>query len=372
MASRGDRNHIKNAQFAVLTAQTVFSTGFLAVGGLFATISESGAWLGTLLGALGGLAVAGLCSLVVQMHPGKNLSGIADAVLPKAISKLVSLSYAAYCVWLLAAGTRQFILAIWIPFLQTASPLTLAILVAAVTLYGANLGIEAIARASIVFFPVVVLSILVLAGLSVPVAAPGRLLPAVGVGVPELLRTSLLASSFGAECIVMMAFVAHTNEPEGVGRAVAWGVLVGMVMMAAVVAIDTVVLGSRAVTRVIFPVLEVAKLVGFGEFLERSEVLLLSVWFCAALLKQATVFHASARSIADTLGLKNPKLALVPLGASLVVASLYPTTVVAVLEWVRAFLRYTIWYALGLPLALLVASMLRRPERAHQGEGRSR
>ena len=222
MASRGDRNHIKNAQFAVLTAQTVFSTGFLAVGGLFATISESGAWLGTLLGALGGLAVAGLCSLVVQMHPGKNLSGIADAVLPKAISKLVSLSYAAYCVWLLAAGTRQFILAIWIPFLQTASPLTLAILVAAVTLYGANLGIEAIARASIVFFPVVVLSILVLAGLSVPVAAPGRLLPAVGVGVPELLRTSLLASSFGAECIVMMAFVAHTNEPEGVGRGV-WG-----------------------------------------------------------------------------------------------------------------------------------------------------
>jgi len=362
-------DEIRNGQLAVVVAEIVFSTGFLAVGGLIAEISESAAWLGTLLGAIDGLIVAWLCGMLVSRHPGKDLSAIADEVLPKAMSRLISLSFAAYCIWLLDVGSRQFILAIWIPFLESASPLTLALIMSAIIIYGAAMGVEAIARASMVFFSVAVVSIALLAGLSVPVARFGRLLPLLGAGLPELASTAILTSSYGAECIVALAFVSHVNEPSRVGRSMAWGVLVGMALMSAVVAVATMLLGPRGVSRVLYPAVEASRLVGPGEFLERSEVLMLSIWFSVGLLKQAAVFYATVSSIADALGLKSRAAVFIPLSAVSVGLGLYPPTVVAVLDWVRMFQRYTPWYALALTLLLLTASALRH---AHAGGGERR
>jgi spore germination protein KB len=360
MARTGSENdHIRTGQFAVLVAEIVFSTGFMAVGSVIATISESAAWLGTLLGAAGGLIVAWLCGTLVRLYPGMNLPAIADTVLPKALSKLASLSFAAYCTWLLGIGSRQFILAIWIPFLESTSPLTLALVASAIIAYGASLGIEAIARASMVFFPIALLSIVVLAGLSVPVAHPARLLPIIGAGLPELGLTALITSAYGTECIVGLAFVSHLNEPSRAGRSMSWGVLVGMTLMSAVLAVATMLLGSQGVARVMFPAVEAARLVGPGEFLERSEVLLLAIWFSVGLLKQAAVFHATTVSIADALGLRTRTPVFIPLIVASVILSLYPTTVVSVLHSLKLFQRYTPWYALALPALLLTASALR-------------
>lgn len=352
-------DQIRTGQFAVVVAEIVFSTGFLAVGSVIASISESAGWLGTLLGAVGGLVVAGLCGILVRRHPGKNLPAIADLLLPKALSKLASLSFAAYCTWLLGIGSRQFILAIWIPFLESTSPLTLALVASAIITYGASLGIEAIARASMIFFPVAVLSIVALAGLSVPVAHPGRLLPLLGAGLPELATTALITSSYAAECIVALAFVSHVNEPSRAGRSMSWGVVVGMVLMSTVLAVATMLLGSRGVARVLFPAVEASRMVGPGEFLERSEVLLLAIWFSIGLLKQSAVFYATASSIAGALGLRNRTPVIIPLVVVSVVLSLYPKTVVATLDSLKMFQRYTPWYALTLLLVLLAASALR-------------
>lgn len=357
--NKATSDQINVGQLMVITAQIVFATGFLSVGHISVSESETGAWLGTLLGSIGGLAVAVLCGAVAARHPGKNLSMISQSLFPPVVAKFVSLTFAAYCTWVMGLGSRQFLLAIWIPYLRTTPPLVITVVFVTVTMYGASLGIEAISRASMLFFPVVLLSIIALAGLALPVAVPGRLLPLQGTGLLGLAKTALLTSSYGAECVIALALVRQLNQPERAGKAIAVGVAIGTLVIAIVVAVGIMMLGTRGVARTMFPVLETAKLVGVGEFLERSEILMLALWFSAALLKQAAVFYASVTSMADVFGLRNYQPLVIPFAVLAVVFGMLPRTVVEVWAVLRAFLKYSFWYALAVPAILLLASAIR-------------
>ena len=100
-------------------------------------------------------------------------------------------------------------------------------------------------------------------------------------------------------------------------------------------------------------------MVGFGQFLERAEILFLALWFSAALLKLAAVFYASITSIADVLGLRDYRPLIIPYALLGTALSLTPKTVLETFDYLDLFVRYSVWYAIALPVLLLLGAVVR-------------
>ena len=100
-------------------------------------------------------------------------------------------------------------------------------------------------------------------------------------------------------------------------------------------------------------------MVGFGQFLERAEVLFLALWVSAALLKLAAVFYASVISIADVLGLRDYRPLIIPYALLGTALSLIPKTVLGTFDYLGVFLKYSVWYAIALPAVLLLGAVVR-------------
>lgn len=358
-ASDKPRNEIYYTQIVVITAMIVFATGFLAAARVLVPAAGTAAWISVLIGGAFGLGIAVLAGYLAQRFPDHSLVRMAQRIYGAVPGKLIGLSFAAYCTVVLGLGSRESVLAMWIAFLQTTPPVLISAVFYVLIIYAAYLGIEAIARVSLIFFPLVVASLLALTALAAPVAVPGRLLPIVGNGLGPVVRAGFLAASYAGESIVVLAIVSHLKDKRGASRAMATGVAAGMVIMAAATGFGVMMLGVRGISRVTFPVLETARMVGFGQFLERAEILFLALWFSAALLKLATVFYASITSIADVLGLRDYRPLIIPyalLGAAL---SLIPKTVLETFDYLNAFVRYSVWYTIALPVVLLAGAVIR-------------
>jgi len=337
----------------------VFATGFLAAARVLVPAAGTAAWISVLIGGALGLGIAALAGYLAQRFPDQSLVRMAERIYGAVPGKLIGLTFSVYCTVVLGLGSRESVLAMWIAFLQTTPPVLISAVFYLLIIYAAYLGIEAIARVSLIFFPLVVASLLALTALAAPVAVPGRLLPIVGNGLGPVVRAGFLAASYAGESIVVLAIVRHLKDKRGASRAMATGVAAGMVIMALATGFGVMMLGVRGISRVTFPVLETARMVGFGQFLERAEILFLALWFSAALLKLATVFYASITSIADVLGLRDYRPLIIPyalLGAAL---SLIPKTVLETFDYLNAFVRYSVWYTIALPVVLLAGAVIR-------------
>jgi spore germination protein KB len=359
-ATRKDsRDEIYYTQVVILTAETVFATGFLGVARQLVPVAGTAAWISCFLGAAVGLLVAWLAGLLAQRFPDQNLVRMAEGIFTAPVGKGIGITFTAYCTFILAIGSRQFVLAIWIPFLQNTSPVLISAVFFLLIVYAAYLGIESIARVSLLFFTVVASSLVLLIWLAVPVSVPARLLPLGGLGTVPVLKASLLASSYAGECIVALAFIRHLKDKRGAARAIGTGAVIGMAVMALATGIGVMMLGTRGISRATFPALETARMVGVGEFLERAEILFLALWFSVALLKLAAVFYASVTSAADVLNLRDYRPLIIPYAILATVLSQIPRTDVETFASVRWFLTYTPWYAAALPALLLLGAMAR-------------
>ena len=136
-----------------------------------------------------------------------------------------------------------------------------------------------------------------------------------------------------------------------------------MVVMSTATGFGVMMLGVRGISRVTFPVLETARMVGFGQFLERAEILFLALWFSAALLKLAAVFYASITSVADVLGLRDYRPLIIPYALLGTALSLIPKTVLETFDYLGMFVKYSVWYAIALPVVLLVGAVVRGSRR---------
>jgi len=337
----------------------VFATGFLAAARILVPAAGTAAWISALTGGAVGLGIAVLAGYLAARFPDHSLVRMAERIFGAPLGKLIGLSFAAYCTVVLGLGSRESVLAMWIAFLQTTPPVLISAVFYVLIIYAAYLGIEAIARVSLIFFSLVVASLLVLTALAAPVAVPGRLLPIIGNGLGPVIRAGFLAASYAGESIVVLAFIKHLKDKRGASRAMATGVATGMAIMALATGFGVMMLGVRGISRVTFPVLETARMVGFGQFLERAEILFLALWFSAALLKLAAVFYASITSVADVLGLRDYRPLIIPYALLGTALSLVPKTVLETFDYLDVFVRYSVWYVIALPVVLLLGAVVR-------------
>jgi spore germination protein KB len=330
-----------------------------------ARIAGPDAWLAIPVGVmLGGVPVALLLGGLYRYHPRRGFSEIMETCLGKWMGKAASLIYALFVTFLahlIIRITMDFASVTFLP----GTPLgATGLLFTAVVAYTAFNGAEGIARIATLSVFLFCLGIpLLFLGLWTRLE-PIRILPILGDGVLPVFRAAQPTIGWFAEMCGMAEFLALVRRPEQVTRQILWGNALASAAIMVVVASALMTFGSQLTQQYLYPTYDLSRLVAMGEFLERLEVALLTVWLFGQATKAATCVWTAAVTTARLLGLRTERgLTLLLAASAFSLTFIWPGAMELVQFDTIWWTPITLPLTMGLPALLLLLSWWQRRRR---------
>lgn len=325
------------------------------------TAAGRDAWAAVIAGSVGGMVVTLVYTQLGSRFPGKTFVEISHGVFGNVIGKVVSLLFVWYLVHLASLVLTNF----GDFFTATVYRLTPgSVIVGALILvasYALSHGLEVLARSSIPIFFVILTIVVLDTALLLNRFDPRNLLPVLEVRPAVFAWSSLAAASFPfAETVAFLMLFPAVRDGARIRRAMLRaGAAMGLIFT--MIAIRNSAVLGRGTTLYTYPSIQALRLVSFGGVITRAEVLVSTVLIATGFLKFAVLFYGAALGLAQTLRLSDYRAIIRPLGAVLLVMSLFNFNSVS--ENIRfAVLTYPIYglfFQLALPAGALVIAGLK-------------
>jgi spore germination protein KB len=322
---------INSYQFLILVIFFTIGTTMLTIPSVIAAGAKQDAWISTIFGTGIGLLIIWLFCTLAQWFPHLTFIQINEKLFGKWIGKIVSLLF------------------VFLPFLYTsillnysgtflnihAMPSTpmvaLNILMGMIIVMGVRLGLETIARSAEILIVVFFVLFLILVVFISPEIKFENIQPVYEAGTKKIVQSSLnfvVTSSVNA-VILLMIFPAFINKTKQGKKSFLIGNLIGGIVIIIITFLSVAVLGAANTTRQMYPAYELAKLINVGDFVQRIEGLMATLWIIALYFKATLYFYASVLGIAQILNLKDYRPLTIPLGMIAIALSLviYPNVI---------------------------------------------
>jgi spore germination protein KB len=225
-------------------------------------------------------------------------------------------------------------------------------------------GIEAIARASELFFYVIIVILTFSMILVIPNIDLNNILPILEKGVIPPLKGTLPLLSFTAlpTIILNMIYPSNITNIKTTRKSLFTGYLVGMSITFISVLMCNLVLGPTITASSRFPVYLLTKEINVGMIFTRLEALVVIVWLLTIFNNAVFFFYGGMLGLAQLLQLKNHKSIILPLGLIVTVASgfIYKDVPYEIKWDTEVWPPYILTIGLFLPLLLLLVYYLRK------------
>jgi len=316
---------ISTHQFMTLGAAVLLGTSFLPVATLVTGVGGRDGWMSVLPGFAVGIPYGLMVLSLLAQYPRKNLLQISEILFGKWIGKIIGVLYiliAGYYGGMLLAIVGD----IYVSSIMPLTPLWIFYLGGAlIVFYLVSSGIEVFARFSEVIFPLIVITLVLNAGLSIPRIERGELLPILSDGLKPLFFGVLKILPFPMEYVLFLAGILNflpTGKQElrqlrtGVWRAV---FLVGILDMM-VVLIQILVFGPTETVRMVYGILTLGNMVEISKTVAGVGSLFMGVWLGASVIKVSSLFFMVTWGLETTLNLKGLKWKLAVIAVFLGIA----------------------------------------------------
>lgn len=317
------------------------------------------AWLVNLLAGLVAMVGYWFLATLLRRFPRQSLAAISRRVLGTPIGGVFTLVYVGYFLYLASLSLREFVTGFRLAIMPQTPPSALTMLCVLAMAFVAGKGMETIARMAAYLTPF----LLVLFGLtiigSIRVLEWTAIFPIMGNGTGLTLFMSLPESSLYSEIIILgtLAGMLPSSEATKAGlRAMIGGTLGQTVAWV----VFTMSLPYPMTSRFAFPMLEVVRLVEFGEVLQRLEAFFVLLWFFVAALKLSLLLTCSAMLLMEMLRLEDYRPLIPGLAVLIYTISFIPPNEIS-LVWLDSYtLRIWSWpVSFGLPAITLAVAVLR-------------
>lgn len=232
--------------------------------------------------------------------------------------------------------------------------------------YAAFLGLEAIARAAMVFAVPTVLGVLFLLFMSFPRLRFEHLLPLLGYGWRPTLTFSLLSGWYREAWLAALLMVYLRKRTQGLEVGIR-GIAVGTAIITLVTAGLLAKFGFPNLTRLPFPAFEGARAIYAGEFVSNLESIFVFLFTAAIFLKLSILFWGTCILVADLLHLAEYRPLIPLLGTLTWLVAFLPASLMEAIHWVDHDLRRTTSLIIypGILLFWVLGILRRRKERRH-------
>ncbi|KKI88445.1 hypothetical protein WQ54_31480 [Bacillus sp. SA1-12] len=348
-------------QFQIFVFVFTIGSSILYIPSALAAEAKQDAWIAAGFGVIIGLLVVKLITSVAKLYPNLNFAQYTEVVLGKWIGKLVNLAFF-FNFYMISAFVLRDVGDFVTTLLMPETPIqAILILFIVVVIMGIRLGLETLARAAEIIYPLLIIMIFILLIALTPEIKFTNIQPLFKSDVKTIVRASLpfIAVPF-FQISVFLMIIPYVHKKKGAEKKFFSGAFKAGILLIVFTVFSILVLGVDITAREFYPTFSLSQKINIGNFLQRLEAVTASIWFISIFFKLSICFYASVLSLAHTLKLKDYKVLSFPLGMILVVLSIvvYPNIV-----YTGEFIKWMVYYfgtmGLVIPITLLGVSILR-------------
>jgi len=270
-----DNGKISSRQFSVLVALYIIGSAILNIPALLAISAKHDAWIAAIVAMTVGLLV-----LPLYIHLGNRFSHVTftwytEKVMGKWLGRMIALLFFVSFPFLIAIlSLRNLGDFMTTQILQDTPIQAIHIIFMIVIIMGVRLGLEPFARAVEIFFPLVIVILLILVVLISPQVKFENVQPLLEEGFKPVLKSALTFIAYPLlEPIILIILFPFIKRTERNGMALFIGTFIGGIVLVVITTLTILVLGSNT-ANIAFPSYTLAKRISIGHFLERIEVIM--------------------------------------------------------------------------------------------------
>lgn len=299
-----------------------------------------------------------------SIFPDKTIIQYSRTLLGPVFGSILALLYAWWFIFFAALGVRissDFFLNSVMIFTPVSVLMGLTLLTSVIA---ARRGLTTIALVNQVLGPVMLGLIWMLIFLSLNRLRPSNLSPFMAGGLGNLLTNAVTPMAVCSDIVNLAMVIPFMDNPAHASRVVKWGVPLGALHLMAIVLVVISSLGIDNAALATYPGLSVARRIAFGEFVQRVEPALLTVWLGGVFVQITLNLMWASQAMAQGFNLRCYKPLVLPLSVlvGLVALLLGENTLEYTALFDPTFFGpYSFTFSLVIPSLLLLVARIKRP-----------
>ncbi|MCM3655541.1 endospore germination permease [Metabacillus litoralis] len=362
-----EKGKINSGEFQVLIIVFVIGGTVLVAATGLAEIAKQDAWLVDPLTILISLFFIFIYNQLATLYPSMTYVEVNKKILGKWIGKIAALFYLFY-FFILSSGVLREIGDFFTTHILVDTPIEMVMIMFLLTsLIGVRLGLEVICRTVLIFFPWIVMMLLMLFLFLIPEIKLENIQPIFGEGMKPIIKGSyhILGLPY-LELAILLMVTPYVTEKAAMKKAFYRGLVIGGIVLFITVAFCILVLGSDITARQAYPSYILGKKISIGGFLERIEVVVAFIWVFTVYFKLTIINYGLSLGLAQILGLKSYKILLFPLAFLIITFAIFSfRDIVHFHDFIaKAWTPYSLTICFILPFLLLGIGTIRKKRSA--------
>lgn len=293
-------------QYSALISSTIIGVIVISLPKIAAISAKESAVLSTFLGGITTTIIALCIAILGKRFPDNTIIEYSQLLLGKILGKVFGTIIVLYFILITGVVLRSFSDALKGLLLKNTPLEILVISMLLTSVYLTLNGINGIAKLSELFLPIVIISLLLVIGLSVsninPINFRSLLSPSFSSTIKGIF--SLVTAFQGYEIIFLV--IPFIYDQKKVIPYTIMGVGIPTVLYTLLVGISIGVFGLRTAQQLNYPTTTLAEEINFaGAFIERFDIFFAILWILAVFTTVANFLYMSSLTTVRLMGLRN-------------------------------------------------------------------
>ncbi|MEK4109307.1 MULTISPECIES: GerAB/ArcD/ProY family transporter [Paenibacillus] len=308
-----EKGRLGTRALATLTFMMVVGDMMMIYPSVITSYAKQNAWICALIGVPIGMLLMAMFLKLGKAYPDKNLIAISRSILGFWPGTLVGCFYLYFFVIGASTHTREVGDFMTTQLFQY-TPIRVIILLFVIAVsWGVYNGIESMGRSSELLMPVGVVFILVLCFCLVPKIDTSNIKPFMDTDVVSIAQGILVSVIYPVgETIPILMLLPYTSSQGHRNRDLIMAAGLGNLLLASLVTIAILVLGAFLTQHNIYASFILMQKISIGDFFQRIEALMASVWLISTYFKAMVYLYAFTIGIAELFKLKRYIFLILP------------------------------------------------------------
>lgn len=357
-----EKGRLTVRQLAALMFLCTIGEQILVFPAMITSFAHEDAWISGLLGVAGGMGILFIFLVTYKLHPKLNLIENALRTFGPWIGALFSCFYLFYFLISTSTFVREIGDFMSTQILPESPHLIVNLLFVGTLVWGLICGLECIARSAELWLPLIVLFLLILTVCLLPHVKLDNIQPVLAQGFTAPFRgfIAVLTYPYCELCIFMMLLPYAKKEPHLEKDFLLAG-LIGGLMLTLTLTICLVVMGPFMTQHHWFASFQLSQEINIGNFVQRIEAFMASVWLIAVFFKSILFFYSFILGITNLFRLSSYRMLILPAALLILAMSILvaPDEVFYLKVIIPYWIDWDLTCGIALPVLLILVHKLK-------------
>lgn len=318
-----DQKQVINCrQFAWLSAAILTGGGLTSVEQVLVRLGKMDAWGSYALASGYAVLLAYVFYQLARRFPGKHLFEITKLLFGKFIGTAVNLLLMFHLWTILIRDLRSLSKFVAVSLLPNTPDEIIVMLLMLVVMYYGKTSVEVVARVTDFFFPFFTFVIVILPLLLSNEIDKTLLQPVLSGQIQSLFFGNMISTGWFGDLFVMGAFLHTLQATRQLRSALRHGALLAALLIGIFLVLELLVLGPTIPGNLVFGNYSVVQQIHITDFLDRVDLLILSIWFPVSTCEMIAVYLALLTGIASLVKQRDYSTINSPMGLLVLMTSL--------------------------------------------------